>query len=54
MAYKIVKSGDYTRSRVFSRIRNTYELKDLLEIQKKSYEKFINEGIKKSLMIYFQ
>lgn len=46
MAYKIVKSGDYRERRNFSRIRNTYELKDLLEIQKKSYEKFINEGIK--------
>ena len=46
MAYKIVKSGDYRERRNFSRIRNTYELKDLLEIQKKSYEKFINFGIK--------
>ena len=46
MAYKIVKYGDYRERRNFSRIRNTYELKDLLEIQKKSYEKFINEGIK--------
>ena len=46
MAYKIVKCGDYRERRNFSRIRNTYELKDLLEIQKKSYEKFINEGIK--------
>ena len=46
MAYKNVKYGDYRERRNFSRIRNTYELKDLLEIQKKSYEKFINEGIK--------
>ena len=46
MAYKIVKYGDYRERRNFSRIRNTYELKDLLEIQKKSYEKFINDGIK--------
>ena len=46
VAYKIVKCGDYRERRNFSRIRNTYELKDLLEIQKKSYEKFINEGIK--------
>ena len=46
VAYKNVKYGDYRERRNFSRIRNTYELKDLLEIQKKSYEKFINEGIK--------
>ena len=46
MAYKNVKYGDYRERRNFSRIRNTYELKYLLEIQKKSYEKFINFGIK--------
>ncbi|MBQ3307857.1 MAG: DNA-directed RNA polymerase subunit beta, partial [Bacilli bacterium] len=46
MAYKIVKSGDYRERRNFSRIRNSYELKDLLEIQKKSYNWFIEEGIK--------
>ena len=46
MAYKIVKSGDYRERRNFSRIRNTYELKDLLEIQKKSYKWFIEKGIK--------
>lgn len=46
MAYKNIKYGDYRERRNFSRIRNTYELKDLLEIQKKSYERFINVGIK--------
>ena len=46
MAYKIVKSGDYRERRNFSGIRNTYELKDLLEIQKKSYKWFIEKGIK--------
>ena len=46
MAYKIVKCGDYRERRNFSRIRNTYELKDLLEIQKKSYDRFIKVGIK--------
>ena len=46
MAYKIVKSGDFRERRNFSRIRNTYELKDLLEIQKKSYNWFIETGIK--------
>ena len=46
MSYKIVKSGDYRERRNFSSIRNTYELKDLLEIQKKSYNWFIENGIK--------
>ena len=46
MSYKIVKSGDYRERRKFSRIRNSYELKDLLEIQKKSYNWFITDGIK--------
>ena len=46
VAYKIVKSGDYRERRNFSRIRNSYELKDLLEIQKKSYKWFIETGIK--------
>ena len=46
MAYKIVKCGDYRERRNYSRIRNTYELKDLLEIQKKSYDRFITIGIK--------
>ena len=46
MSYKIVKSGKYRERRNFSSIRNTYELKDLLEIQKKSYNWFIEEGIR--------
>ncbi len=46
MAFKIVKCGDYRERRNFSKIRNTYELKDLLEIQKKSYDNFIVNGIK--------
>ncbi len=46
VAYKIKKYGDYRERRNFSRIKNTYELKDLLEIQKKSYNRFITEGIK--------
>ena len=32
VAYKMVKSGDYRERRNFSRIRNSYELKDLLEM----------------------
>ena len=46
MSYKIVKSGDYRERRNFSRIRKSYELKDLLEIQKKSYNWFVETGIK--------
>ncbi len=46
VAYKIIKCGDHRERRSFSRIKNTYELKDLLEIQKKSYQWFIDTGIK--------
>ena len=46
MAYKIINCGDHRKRRSFSRIKNTYELKDLLEIQKKSYQWFIDTGIK--------
>ena len=46
MAYKIINCGDHRKRRSFSRIKNTYELKDLLEIQKKSYQRFLEEGIK--------
>ena len=46
MAYKVIKCGEHRQRRSFSRIRNTYELTDLLEIQKKSYNWFITEGIK--------
>ena len=46
MAYKTIKYGDHRERRNFSKIRNTYELKDLLEIQKKSYQWFITDGIK--------
>ena len=46
MAYKVINCGDHRKRRSFSRIKNTYELKDLLEIQKKSYQWFIDTGIK--------
>ena len=45
MSYKIIKCGDHRERRSFSKIRNTYELKDLLEIQTKSYEWFRTVGI---------
>ena len=46
MAYKLNKFGDYRKRRNFSRSKSTMELTDLLEIQKKSYQKFLEEGIK--------
>ena len=46
MAYKTKKFGDYRERRTFSKIKNTYPLTDLLEIQKKSFEWFLDEGIK--------
>ena len=45
MAYKIINCGDHRKRRSFSKIRNTYELTDLLEIQKKSYNWFVEKGI---------
>ena len=48
VAYKVIKCGDHRERRSFSRIKNTYELKDLLEIQTKSYEWFTNTGIKEA------
>ena len=44
-SYKIVNCGGHRERRNFSKIRNAYELKDLLEIQKKSYQWFIEKGI---------
>ncbi len=46
MAYKVKKFGDYAERRTFSKSKNTMELTDLLEIQKKSYNWFLEEGIK--------
>ena len=46
MAYKKAKFGDYRERRSFSKTKNVLELNDLLEIQKKSYNLFLTEGIK--------
>ncbi len=46
MAYKLKKFGDYRERRSFSKTKNVLELNDLLEIQKKSYNQFLTEGIK--------
>ncbi len=45
MAYKLKKCGDYRTRRSFSKSKNTMELADLLEIQKKSYQNFLEHGI---------
>ena len=49
MAYKIKKVCKDRERRDFSRVENSLELKDLLEIQKKSYQWFVEEGIKEVL-----
>ena len=46
MAYKTLKFGDYRKRRSFAKTKNTLELADLLEIQKKSYQNFLDEGIR--------
>ena len=48
MAYKKEKFGDYRERRSFARSKNTLELADLLEIQKKSYQNFLENGIKET------
>ena len=49
MAYKIRKVNEYRERRDFSRVNNSLELADLLEIQTKSYNWFIQDGIKEVL-----
>ncbi len=46
MAFKVKKFGDHRERRTFSKIQNTLALTDLLEIQKKSYQWFLEDGIK--------
>ncbi len=53
MAYKTKKFGDHAERRTFSKINNTLELADLLEIQKKSYQIFLDEGIKETFSELF-
>ena len=48
MAYKVEKFGDHRERRTFSKIKNTFALTDLLEIQKKSYQRFLEVGIKET------
>src|SRR5574344_646282 len=53
MAYKFKKFGSYRERADFSKVGNSLELQDLLEIQKKSYEWFRVEGIKEVLKDLF-
>ena len=46
MAFKLEKFGDHRERRTFSKTKSTLELTDLLEIQKKSFNWFLEEGIK--------
>ena len=45
MAYTVKKFGDHRERRSYAKTNNAIELGNLLEIQKKSYEWFTNEGI---------
>ena len=49
MAYKTRKVNEYRERRDFSRVDNSLQLSDLLEIQTKSYNWFIKEGIQEVL-----
>ena len=49
MAYKVRKVNEYRERRDFSRVKKSLELADLLEVQTKSYEWFIEDGIKEVL-----
>lgn len=46
VAYTVKKFGDYRERRSYAKTKNAIELGNLLEIQKKSYDGFIQEGIK--------
>ena len=45
MAYTVKKFGDHRERRSYSKSENAIELNNLLEIQKKSYDWFLQEGI---------
>ena len=46
LAYKVEKFGTGRERRNFSQLRNRFELSNLLEIQKDSFQKFLDEGIR--------
>ena len=53
MAYKKTKFSDYRERINFGKVKNSLELSDLLEVQKTSYQSFINDGIKKVFAEFF-
>ena len=46
VAYTVKKYGDYRERRSYAKTKSAIELSNLLEIQKKSYDWFMTEGIK--------
>ena len=46
VAYTVKKFGDYRERRSYAKTKNAIELSNLLEIQKKSYDWFMTEGMK--------
>ena len=46
VAYKVEKFGDHRKRRNYAKTKNAIKLENLLEIQKKSYDWFLNVGIK--------
>ena len=46
LAYKVEKFGTKRERRNFSQLRNKFELSNLLEIQRDSFQKFLDEGIR--------
>ena len=46
VAYTVKKYGDYRERRSYAKTKNAIELSNLLDIQKKSYDWFITEGMK--------
>ena len=46
LAYKVKKFGDHRERRDFSKLRNKFELSNLLEVQRDSFQKFLDEGIR--------
>ena len=46
LAYKVRKFGKHRERRDFSKLKNKFELSNLLEIQRDSFQKFLDEGIR--------
>jgi len=46
LAYKVEKFGDHRERRNFSKLKNKFELSNLLEVQKDSFQEFLDIGIR--------